>query len=166
MNKKYFWKLSTIVVVAIMSFCFASCGGDDQETIEPVTDGLEGYWYDLYYQKVPVYTSYVDQPFYSYGGRFFYLDGKGGGTYYSGLIGEASWNDLSYMEKENYPHRITFKDYKEYTHTFYTHRGKAIIYARVGSTINIVSSDGEVTFMVNVAEDGTLSGYHRVTKVN
>ena len=41
MNKKYFWNLLTFMMVAMLSFGFASCGSDDDDEVE-IDDILEG----------------------------------------------------------------------------------------------------------------------------
>lgn len=174
MSKNYLWRLSTIMMVAMLSVGLSSCKGDDDEEDGPKTektdygkDGLKGYW-----MEEPTFQNWMAS-----GNKacyFFYLDGEGGGTKY---YPSGSWD--SYRFSTNYQEAKggnygtiaytklfkTVKDNAGNTYTLYTfdsgeHYTVPIIYTRTGTTLLMDTGS-----KYNVV-DGSISGYKRVTIVN
>lgn len=150
MNKKYLWRLQTVIVAALVSVGFASCCCD--RTVDPTvnnTDGLEGYWLeDLYkteLEAVEGETSdssvVVEKRTYddSNPGFLLYLDGKGGGTCYYRVCTEEKWKSSDEEFREKFTYKVgSFKDFMENTHTYYGYKQEALLYVQRGSTIILV----------------------------
>lgn len=181
MNKRYLWRLSAIMMVAMLSVGLSSCKSDDEEENGPETektektdygkDGLKGYW-----MEEPTQQQWMEWG--NLACSFFYLDGEGGGTWY---YPDGSWDSyrfsIRYQEGngDNYgtiPYTKVFKIVKDntgITYTLYTfaslgraYREEPLIYTQKGTTIVI---DGGNTNKINFA-NGSLVGYKRVTIVN
>ena len=160
MSKKILWRLSAIMMVAMLSVGFASCGDDDDDgpggagPKTTTTDGLEGYWMED--DTTPL---------------FYYLDGEGGGTfYYSGAGTNDTRFNTRYQSSPEYRYPFTklyftVKDNTGKTYTLYGEQlySEAFIYTRTGSTMLIVAGNKTTTFNVI---NGAISGYKKVTIVN
>lgn len=173
MNKKYLWKLLTIVTVAMMSATLTSCKGDDEEN-GPKTekpdygkDGLKGYW-----MEEPTTQRWMKKG--NLACYFFYLDGQGGGTrFYPSGGWDSNRFSTTYQEAEGGVYGSiaytklfkTVKDEAGNTYTLYTfdsgkHWTEPIIYTRAGTTLVFDSGS-----KYNV-DNGSIIGYKRVTIVN
>lgn len=149
MNKKYLWRLQTVIVATLVSVGFASCCCD--RNIEPPAsegDGLEGYWLeDLYKTKLETVegetseSAVVEKQTYddSNPGYLLYLDGKGGGTCYYRVCTEERWKSGDEDFQKKFTYKVgSFKDFMENTHTYYGYKQEALIYVQRGSTIILV----------------------------
>ena len=153
MNKKYLWRLQTIVMAAMLSIGFTSCCCD-KDIVPPSTtgDGLEGYWLEDMYKVETKTTDNPESPTEetlvfddSKPCNLIYLDGQGGGTYYYTICTEERRN-ITEEYQEKYTIKVgAFKDHQENTHTYYGYKQEAIVYFMRGTTLIIAVGDSNAS---------------------